>query len=56
MATERIDLDKPLWDQQTFVGRWKHFAWVTDMRTCIVGEAELLRAKELCQQYRYSRH
>ncbi|XP_058800170.1 sideroflexin-2 isoform X2 [Phymastichus coffea] len=49
---ERLDLDKPLWDQSTFIGRWKHFAWVTDFRTCITPENELLAAKELCEKYR----
>lgn len=52
MTTERIDLDKPLWDQSTFLGRWRHFAWVTDFRTCVASEDELLRAKELCEKYR----
>lgn len=52
MTMDRIDLDKPLWDQSTFVGRWKHFAWVTDFRTCTASEEKLLAAKKLCQQYR----
>ncbi|XP_043267270.1 sideroflexin-2 isoform X2 [Venturia canescens] len=52
MATERIDLSKPLWDQSTFIGRWKHFAWVTDSRSCIASERELLAAKKLCEDYR----
>lgn len=51
-SSERLDLDKPLWDQSTFFGRWKHFAWVTDFRTCVTPEDELLRAKELCEKYR----
>ncbi|KAL6435196.1 hypothetical protein ACFW04_005343 [Cataglyphis niger] len=52
MTNERLDLDKPLWDLNTFVGRWKYFAWMTDFRTCIVSESELLAAKKLCEQYR----
>jgi len=52
MTNERLDLDKPLWDQNTFVGRWKYFAWMTDFRTCIKSESELLAAKNLCEQYR----
>ena len=52
MVEQRLDLDKPLWDQSTFLGRWKHFAWVTDFRTCIVSEDELLRAKNLRLKYR----
>ncbi|XP_043247891.1 sideroflexin-2 [Colletes gigas] len=52
MGEERLDLEKPLWDLSTFVGRWKHFAWMTDFRTCIVPESELLNAKKLCDDYK----
>lgn len=52
MTSERLDLDKPLWDANTFVGRWKYFAWMTDFRTCVVPESELIAAKNLCEQYR----
>lgn len=52
MTNERLDMDKPLWDQTTFVGRWKYFAWMTDFRTCVKSESELLAAKKLCEQYR----
>ncbi|KAG5316073.1 SFXN2 protein, partial [Pseudoatta argentina] len=52
MTNERLDLDKPLWDQNTFVGRWKYFAWMTDFRTCVKSESELIAAKKLCEQYR----
>lgn len=52
MANERIDVDKPLYDVTTFLGRWKHFAWVTDPRTCIVGDEDLQKAKSLVEQYR----
>ncbi|KAJ8941318.1 hypothetical protein NQ318_017858 [Aromia moschata] len=50
--TERINIDEPLWDQGTFVGRFKHFLWVTDPRTCIVKEEALDNAKVLVEQYR----
>ncbi|XP_015585350.1 sideroflexin-2 isoform X2 [Cephus cinctus] len=52
MTTDRLDLDKPLWDQSTFLGRWRHFAWVTDFRTCVASEKELYAAKNLCEDYR----
>ncbi|XP_014477890.1 PREDICTED: sideroflexin-2 [Dinoponera quadriceps] len=52
MTSERLDLDKPLWDLNSFVGRWKYFAWMTDFRTCVVPESQLLDAKNLCEQYR----
>lgn len=50
---ERIDVDKPLWDQSTFVGRFQHFAFVTDPTTCFTSEEDLDRAKSLIEQYRY---
>nr|CAD7573532.1 unnamed protein product [Timema californicum] len=48
----RIDIDNTLWDQSTFIGRLKHFFWVTDPRTCIVSERSLDEAKILVEQYR----
>ncbi|XP_076759051.1 sideroflexin 2 [Xylocopa sonorina] len=52
MGEERLDIDKPLWDLTTFVGRWKHFAWMSDFRTCVVSDSELLQAKKLCEDYK----
>ncbi|GJQ86223.1 hypothetical protein Trydic_g8924 [Trypoxylus dichotomus] len=49
---ERINVDQPLWDQGSFIGRFKHFLWVTDPRTCVVSEDELDKAKTLVEQYR----
>ncbi|KAF2893306.1 hypothetical protein ILUMI_12862 [Ignelater luminosus] len=49
---ERLNIDAPLWDQSTFVGRFKHFLWVTDPRTCIEKEDVLDNAKVLVEQYR----
>ncbi|XP_018328380.1 sideroflexin-2 [Agrilus planipennis] len=48
----RLDIDKPLWSQDTFLGRWKHFAFITDPRLCILREQELDKAKQLLEQYR----
>lgn len=48
---ERIAIDKPLFDLNTFSGRFKYFAWVTNPALCIVSDAELDRAKELRAQY-----
>lgn len=50
--SERLNIDAPLWDLNTFVGRFKHFLWVTDPRTCIVSEKTLDDAKILVEQYR----
>ncbi|XP_022899874.2 sideroflexin-2 [Onthophagus taurus] len=49
---ERIKIDEPLWDQNSFIGRFKHFLWVTDFRTCVCSEDELMKAKSLVEQYR----
>lgn len=48
----RINIDKPLWDQSTFLGRFKHFSWTTDPTTCFASEKELDAAKVLVEQYR----
>lgn len=50
--TERIKIDEPLWDQNTFVGRFKHFLWMTDPRTCVENEQALNNAKSLIEKYR----
>lgn len=52
MLQARINVDEPLWDQGTFIGRFKHFLWVTDPRSCVVGEKKLYEAKALIEQYR----
>ncbi|CAH1259257.1 SFXN2 [Branchiostoma lanceolatum] len=48
----RIDLDQPRWDQSTFLGRLKHFANLTDMRTVLSSDAKLNEAKDLVTKYR----
>ncbi|KAJ6639265.1 Sideroflexin-2 [Pseudolycoriella hygida] len=48
----RIAIDSPLWDQSTFIGRFKHFAYATDPRTVFVSERQLLNAKTLCESYK----
>ena len=48
----QVDIDKPRWDQSTFVGRLKHFATITDMRKLFASEKKLDKAKELVNQYR----
>ncbi|XP_026288551.1 sideroflexin-2 [Frankliniella occidentalis] len=52
MSNERIKIDAPLWDQNTFIGRFKHFLFVTDPRSCIVPDDKLYEAKALVEQYR----
>lgn len=48
---DRIAIDKPLYDLNTFSGRFKYFAWVTNPALCIVSDEELDRAKVLREQY-----
>lgn len=50
--SKRLNIDAPLWDQNTFIGRFKHFWWVTDPRTCFVSDEKLEEAKVLVNQYR----
>ncbi|KAH3779366.1 sideroflexin-2-like [Dreissena polymorpha] len=49
---ERLDLDKPMWSQDTFMGRLKYFAWITDPRLSVCSSKQLYDAKTLLQQYR----
>ncbi|XP_063982427.1 sideroflexin-2 [Diachasmimorpha longicaudata] len=55
MTAEKFDIERPLWDLGTFAGRWRHFAWVTDPRSCFVSEKELFEAKELYNDSRAGR-
>ncbi|KAK6639280.1 hypothetical protein RUM43_007552 [Polyplax serrata] len=48
----RIDITQPLWDQSTFYGRVRHFAFVTDPRTVLTSDEKLDQAKILYNQYR----
>lgn len=48
----RIDITQPLWNQNTFIGRVKHFAFITDPRTVIVSDSELDAAKDLYMKYK----
>ncbi|XP_031843147.1 sideroflexin 2 [Nomia melanderi] len=55
MSEERLDIEKPLWDLNTFQGRWKHFAWMTDFRTCILPEQDFHNARQLYEDYKLGR-
>ncbi|KOB78540.1 Sideroflexin-2-like protein, partial [Operophtera brumata] len=55
MGTEkRIDITQPLWDQSTFVGRWRHFAFISNPLLSMAGQEpsgtkleQVVRAKQL---------
>ncbi|XP_012056932.1 PREDICTED: sideroflexin-1-like [Atta cephalotes] len=48
----RIDVDKPLWSQDTYLGRWMHYNFITDCRTILVPKNKLWEAKKLCEDYK----
>ncbi|XP_063692955.1 sideroflexin-1-like [Bolinopsis microptera] len=48
----RIDLDRPRWQQNTYIGRAKHFFSVTDPRNVLLTGSQLDKAKELLKLYR----
>lgn len=49
---DRIDVDKPLWSQDTYLGRWMHYTFITDCRTIVVPTSKLWEAKKLCEDYK----
>ncbi|XP_007665833.1 sideroflexin-2 isoform X2 [Ornithorhynchus anatinus] len=54
-ASSEFNIDAPLWDQRTFLGRVKHFFNITDPRTALVSEQELDQAKVLVESSRLGR-
>jgi hypothetical protein len=49
---KRIDIDKPRWDESTFIGRFRHFCTVTNPGNLLYSDAELYYAKDIVQRYR----
>lgn len=47
-----FDVTKPLWDQNTLSGRFRHYLWVTDPRTIATPTKKLWEAKSLVEGYR----
>jgi len=50
--TERINVDAPIWDQGTFVGRFRHFAWMTNPLLGLSTTSQLESAKKLVVDYK----
>jgi len=48
----RIDLNKPRYDQSTYIGRATHFFEVTDPRNVLLTNKQLYKAKELLELYK----
>lgn len=53
LVTARWNIDQPLWDQSTYLGRFKHFSWVTDPRLVFYPTHKLMNARELVLAYKY---
>lgn len=51
-ADGRINLDSPRWQQDTYLGRAKHFLTVTDPRNILATNEQLEAAKKLVKEYR----
>ena len=51
-SEERIDVDAPLWDQSSFPGRFRHFAWMTNPLLSLAPSSRLEEAKALVSEYR----
>lgn len=49
---KRVNLDSPRWDQSSFMGRFKHFASITNMLLGLKSEKELNEAQQLLTLYR----
>ena len=49
----RINLDQPRYDQSTYVGRAKHFFFITNPLNIFATGAQLERAKEIVTAYRH---
>ncbi|CAL1525914.1 unnamed protein product [Lymnaea stagnalis] len=52
-SENRIDLSKSPYDQSTFMGRLRYFAWVTDPRLTIIPSKQIYESKELLEKYRH---
>ncbi|XP_058793779.1 sideroflexin-1 [Phymastichus coffea] len=52
MLSKKIDIDKPRWEQSTYVGRARHFLTVTNPLNVFASNSELERAKEIVTKYR----
>lgn len=53
LTGNRIDLNSPRWEQESFMGRAKHFFSVTDPRNLFHSDKELDKCKDLLQAYRH---
>jgi hypothetical protein len=52
MSDERLDLEKPRYDQSHFWGRFQHFFAVTNPLNGLATDRDLQNAATLLQQYK----
>ena len=52
MSQVRLDVGAPLWEQSTFYGRFRHFAWMTNPMNVFHSKEELINAKLLIEKYK----
>lgn len=48
-----IDLSKPRWDQKTYMGRAKHFIYLTNPLNILASDNELDEAKKIVDAFKY---
>ncbi|XP_056011402.1 sideroflexin-2-like isoform X2 [Ostrea edulis] len=49
---ERVDLNQPIWDLNTFRGRLQYYTWITNPLLSLQSESALFSARDLIQKYR----
>lgn len=51
MSTDKLKMEDCPWDQNTFVGRWNYYFWVTNPMLCLKPDQDLEEAKSLRTSY-----
>ena len=56
MASSRINIDEPRYDQSTFIGRAKHFFITTNPLNLFTTPQQLEEAKNIVEKHRFVSH